>query len=153
MRLRLEDLPPALRAQALRQTNAAGAPRGFEGQGAALTRPGHSDAAQRPSRSPTRGLNKTEERFLRDWPPGSSGLILAQALVLPFGDGTSYRPDFVLIGDRVTAYEVKGGHVGKVAWSRHGIERFRRAREKFREIGFELWQWDGKRWERKLEQN
>ena len=101
-----------------------------------------------------RAMNKTEARFLRDWPPGRSGLILSQALVLPFGDGTSYRPDFILISDcRVTVYEVKGGHVGKVAWSRHGIERFRRARERFRELDFELWQWDGKRWEQKLEQN
>ena len=95
-------------------------------------------------------LNKTETRFFRDWPPGTSGLILAQALTLPFGDGTSYRPDFVLVTDgRVVAYEVKGGHVGKVAWSRHGIERFRRARERFREIAFELWIWKDHQW-RKL---
>jgi integrase len=53
-------------------------------------------------------------------------------VTLPFGDGTSYRPDVVLIpeaGGRPIVYEVKGAHLGKVAWSRHGVERFRRARE------------------------
>ena len=151
VRLRLDDLPPAMRAQALRQANAAAPSRRSGCRGAVVTRLDGSDAVQGHFPQSVRRLNKTEGRFLRDWPPGDrSGLILAQALTLPFGDGTCYRPDFIRISEgRVTAYEVKGGHVGRVAWSRHGIERFRRAREAFPCIRFELWLWTGGAWREK----
>lgn len=97
-----------------------------------------------------RALNKTEARFFREVLRGLPGIVFAQAIVLPFGDGTSYRPDFVRFEDGQTAtmYEVKGGHVGKVAWSRHGIERYRRARDLYgQHIRFELWVYD-KKWKR-----
>ena len=140
VRLRLEDLPPALRALALNQIGAAPPPG-----------PASRPEPAKPSRTGIRALNKTEHRFARDWPPGTAGLILPQALTLPFGDGTCYRPDFILVSDTgLTAYEVKGGHVGKVAWSRHGIERFRRAREAFPAIRFELWTWKDQQWSRTL---
>jgi hypothetical protein len=145
VRWKIEDLPPTLR----RRVDLA---LGAEPEAKPAPRP-EPAAPARPAKpaGAVAKLNKTETRFLADWPPARSGLILAQALTLPFGDGTSYRPDFLLIGDGpLTAYEVKGGHVGKVAWSRHGIERFRRAREKFPEIEFELWQWAGGEWRRKL---
>jgi len=149
--LKLEDLAEPLRSRVLaaleKQTRLA-RPAILEVQPIPMQPPELSEAHK--ANSHPRKLNKTETRFFRDWPPGTSGLILAQALTLPFGDGTSYRPDFVLVTDgRVVAYEVKGGHVGKVAWSRHGIERFRRARERFREISFELWIWKDHQW-RKL---
>ena len=145
MRWRLEDLPQALRLRVEAALGAGPAP-----QSAPRPAPAAPARPAKPAGAVAK-LNKTESRFLTDWPPATKGLVLAQALTLPFGDGTSYRPDFLLIADAgVTAYEVKGGHVGKVAWSRHGIERFRRAREKFPAIKFELWQWSKQQWERKL---
>jgi len=96
-----------------------------------------------------RKLNKTEMRFFREKLRDCHGLILAQAIVLPFGDGTSYRPDFVVItpGEPVRVIEIKGGHVGRVAWSRHGIERFRRARDRWGDIlTFELWVYKKSDW-------
>jgi hypothetical protein len=102
-------------------------------------------------RGPGRGLNKTESRFLADWPPDPTrpGLILPQALVLWFDDGTRYCPDFLWIvpGFTPRVVEIKGGHVGRVAWSRHGIERYRRARDVWsRFFVFELWTWSDGSW-------
>lgn len=146
--MKLDQLPPVMRAQVLARLSAEDSRRG------PIDPPVRPETAAKDTSGrggEIRKLNKTEQRFLVDWPPARSGLILAQALTLPFGDGTSYRPDFVLAADgRLTIYEVKGGHVGKVAWSRHGIERFRRAREMFKEFEFELWQWWGGEWTRKL---
>ncbi len=145
-RLSINDLPPDLRRQVEEQI-----------------RKQHPEPQPEPApkrkRSPTPRLNKTETRFLQDWPPGPAGLILPQALTLDFGDGTSYRPDFVQIRTKqtaqtctdrqVTAYEIKGGHLGKAAWSRHGLERYRRARDRFSTwIRFELWKWENGAWER-----
>lgn len=100
-----------------------------------------------------RKLNKTEQRCLAeltakypDW------LILSQSVVLPFGDGTSYRPDFLLIppfwDQEFIAFivEVKGGYRGP-GWEQ-GMERYRRAREKWGTwLGFELWTWRKGTWE------
>lgn len=102
-------------------------------------------------RGAIRPLNKTETRFMVDVLgklPGAVS-IHPQALVLDFGDGTSYRPDFATVDASgvISVWEVKGGHVGKVAWSRHGIERFKRAKEKWRHIRFVLAKWTGKKWE------
>ena len=130
-RLRIDDLPPELRAQAEAQLG------------------GSCERVQR--RPPQRAeLTETERRFALDILGGLDGAILAQQITLHFDDGTSYRPDYVRIAsDGVTAYEVKGGHLGKVAWSRHGVERFRRARDVFGfAIAFELWAWRDGLWER-----
>ena len=150
LRFGLDDLPPALRAQAEAQL----------GRKAPAVAPVRHSGTKRVSRQGSgeerppcavRKLNKTEARFLAEWPPGRrNGLILAQALIFPFPDGTSYRPDFLSITEgQITAYEIKGGHVGKVAWSRHGIERFRRAADVFGGwVQFELWTLKGGAWER-----
>ena len=131
-RCKLDDLPPSMRAQAEAQL--------------ALRGPARDDKP----RNIARALNETEQRFARDILSGLDGVILAQQITLHFGDGTSYRPDYVRIArDGVTVYEVKGGHLGKVAWSRHGVERFRRARDVFGgAIAFELWAWRDGLWER-----
>mgnify|MGYP001345732048 CR=1 FL=1 len=131
-RLRIDDLPPELRAQAEAQLG------------------GSCERVQR--RPPQRAeLTETERRFAADILAGLDGTVLTQAVTLRFGDGTSYTPDFVRVArDGLTAYEVKGGHLGRVAWSRHGVERFRRARDVFGfAIAFELWHYrsDGT-WER-----
>lgn len=91
----------------------------------------------KPKRGQGRKLNKTETYALAYikclW--NNCTHIGIQNTRLDFSDGTSYNPDFVLYfsNNRPTIIEVKGGHVGKVAWSRHGIERFRRARDVFEE--------------------
>lgn len=101
----------------------------------------------------TRKLNKTETRFEREiLEPRQARCpdfhIFAQALALDFGEGTVYRPDFFCIaGPNAYVIEVKGGHVGKVAWSRAGIERFKRAKLKWGHVfTFELWVWKDKEW-------
>lgn len=96
-----------------------------------------------------RRLNKTEERFMRDRPDGGDGELIAQKLVLPLGVEDTYRPDFLrgFPGSRRTCIEIKGGHVGRVAWSREGIQKFRRARDLWcAEFDFELWQWKDGKW-------
>lgn len=102
-----------------------------------------------------RKLNKTEQsalRMIRCLFP--DGLVLSQALRLDFDDGTSYNPDFVVFDPfrsslflQPLIIEVKGGHVGKVAWSRHGIERFRRARDVFKKFfSFQMWTYNKGQW-------
>ncbi len=99
-------------------------------------KPMNAPAVAKSKRGQGRKLNKTEMEALqyirRIYTFSHIGI---QNTRLDFIDGTSYNPDFVLyfISCRPMIIEVKGGHVGKVAWSRHGIERFRRARDVFRE--------------------
>ena len=154
--VKLDDLPPRVRAM-VAESLAAEASRGRPAPIAPESVSRQPQAAPKAPRAKSTGapkLNRTESRFLTDWPPARSGLRLAQAVKLPFGDGTSYRPDFVLIpedGGRPAVFEVKGGHLGRVAWSRHGVERFRRAREAFgRWMDFEMWQWSNREWRRVL---
>lgn len=139
-RIKLEHLPEQYRRQV--ESRLAPAPE---------PAPAHpSDATKKPRRA-VRAMNKTEERFLREV-LGTLKLtvdsIHPQALVLDFGDGTSYRPDFCTVDRQgvITVWEVKGGHVGRVAWSRHGIERFRRARQHWPHIRFILATWKEKKW-------
>lgn len=99
-------------------------------------------------------LNKTEMRFYKEYLLANhyDAFIFPQAITLDFGDGTSYRPDFFVIdttSKELLLFEVKGGHVGKVAWSRHGIERYRRAKDKWGGIfKFVLYIWKDKQWQR-----
>lgn len=68
-------------------------------------------------------------------------LILPQCLKLPFGDNTSYTPDFMFMHPWVTTtlIEVKGGYRGP-GWEQ-GMERYRRAKEKWGKwFVFELWE-------------
>jgi hypothetical protein len=153
--VKLEDLNPRVRAmvaEALACETARGRPAPIDGS-SVPRQPPTSPKSPR-AKSAGRKLNKTETRFLTDWPPARPGFRLSQGVTLPFGDGTSYRPDVVLIpeaGGRPVVYEVKGAHLGKVAWSRHGVERFRRAREAFgRWLDFEMWQWSNREWRRVL---
>lgn len=112
-----------------------------------------------PRRGQGRKLNKTETaglEMLRIIFP--KGLILIQAVRLDFKDGTSYHPDFVVIDflkvddiyemvQKPIVVEIKGSHIGKVAWSRHGVERFRRARDVFsRWFTFQLWEHNKGQW-------
>jgi hypothetical protein len=101
-------------------------------------RPGAADQPAKSARARRLFGSKTEALFWRAWvePALRAGYYKAafpNALTLDFGDGTSYRPDVFAIrkDGTLVLIEVKGGHVGKVAWSRHGIERFRRARDKW----------------------
>lgn len=97
-------------------------------------------------------LNVTEMTFLRTIladkvKSGELKYVWVQSARIPFPVGEDeYRPDFTGIrpDGRHIYYEVKGGHVGKVAWSRHGIERFKRAREAWPAVEFQMWKWDGK---------
>lgn len=148
--MRLEDLPEQYRRQAEAQIRGCTPAVRLAGE----NRHGEPDQTEKHaggrSGRATRALNKTEIKFKRDMLDRLPGIVLDQALVLDFGDGTSYRPDFIHLHDgKVTIYEVKGGHVGKVAWSRHGIERFRRAREKWGAfMSFELWRLKDHTWEK-----
>ena len=155
-RIKLEHLPEQYRRQVeekLASTDAL--PLGISGTGNEVTEwhlnPGETIKALTKKHRAVRAMNKTEERFMREV-LGTLKLtvdsIHPQALVLDFGDGTSYRPDFVTVDRQgvITVWEVKGGHVGKCAWSRHGIERFRRARQHWPHIRFILATWDKKKW-------
>ena len=110
-------------------------------------RSGNHGASMTANRRVGGKLNKTESRFLQTVliPKIAAGELLyvvPQAFGMDFGDGTSYRPDFLCItgSGEAVLIEVKGGHVGKAAWSRLGLERFRRAREKWPGLKFEMWQ-------------
>lgn len=140
-RIKLEHLPEQYRRQVEAKLSPAHV---------AKADPPPAEATNNPRRA-VRAMNKTEERFLREVLHDlrlSIDSIHPQALVLDFGDGTSYRPDFCTV-DRLgvlTVWEVKGGHVGKCSWSRHGIERFRRARQHWPHIRFILATWKEKKW-------
>ena len=129
-----------------------------------VIRPAHMDGTGKPKRKrgAVRAMNPTEARLLREilQPRIEAGellLAMPQALTLDFGDGTSYRPDFLCVKKwanftETIIMEVKGGHVGKhIAWSERGMERYRRARDKWRNcFSWELWTLrDGGTWERK----
>lgn len=120
--------------------------------------------APKPKRGSVRRLNKTEQRCLREYiqPRLDSGEFIAvhaQALKLDFEDGTRYEPDWLchrtldlrwyeyeahcepdkILSNRPVIIETKGGHRGKVAWSKAGIEKFRRAKLKWGHVyDFEL---------------
>jgi hypothetical protein len=89
-------------------------------------------------------LNKTEAKFLREHLEPLLGRTLQHIIpqvTLPFPDGTSYRIDFfcVTIEGFVKCYEVKGSYDLNFAWAEQGIERFRRARDLWPGLNFELW--------------
>ena len=130
-----------------------------------VIRPAHMDGTGKPKRKrgAVRAMNPTELRFLHEilQPRILAGEFVAalpQALRLDFGDGTRYEPDFIAFAGvpcraekPVTIIEVKGAHVGKhIAWSERGMERYRRARDKWRNcFSWELWTLrDGGTWER-----
>lgn len=130
--------------------NACGIPR--------FGRDGHEDTepatiaekqAHRARRTPFERMNKSEAAvlmMLMEKYPGA--LVLPQCRILPFDDGTSYRPDFEVVGTgrKAIIVEVKGGYRGM--GYEGGMERYRRARDQYRSwFKFQLWQKKGGKWE------
>ena len=92
-------------------------------------------------------LNNTELEFLHTIlaekvKSGELKYVWSQSARIPFPVGEDeYRPDFTGIrpDGRHVYYEVKGDHVSRVSWSRHGVERFKRAREAWPGVEFQMW--------------
>jgi hypothetical protein len=144
--MKIDDFPPEYQQQIRRKIGVPARP--------AVQAADTPSMIPRPKRGQGRKLNKTEVRCFEelkrthpDW------LIISQGLRLDFDDGTSYNPDFVLMCPALSALgvlvvECKGGHVGKVAWSRIGLERYRRAKERWGEwLDFQMWTWSLGKWE------
>jgi hypothetical protein len=92
-----------------------------------------------PKKAPAQKMTKAESEFLRHLEAGIYGEfvhIFTYAVRLPFGDGTSYRPDMMTIDvdGRICCWEVKGGYKGP-GWEQ-GYERFRAARRHWPKIKF-----------------
>ncbi len=99
-------------------------------------------------RTPAERMNKSEREIEAMLSCDPMAIVLPQALTLSFVDGTSYRPDFLVIaaGQMDRVIEVKGGYRGP-GWEQ-GIERYRRAKEKWGAwFRFELWTKKSGKWE------
>lgn len=98
-------------------------------------------------------LNKTEERFRREWPCTviRSGWVACwQTYRMAFPDGGEYRPDCVMVRHNhdilptelppagSIIVEIKGGYRGP-GWE-HGYERFKRARLQWPQFAFHCYE-------------
>lgn len=101
-------------------------------------------------------MNKTELAFKAELERRGHKIILCQALTFWLADGSSYRPDFVVVDIcdddtvllaplRLTAYETKGQH----RFKREGITKLKFAAEKYPFIRFVLVERDGSKWTEK----
>ena len=112
MRIRLEDMSPALKArveEALARQRVGTAQIAPQVSVDAVTRPADVQRATRERRAGSGGPNKTEAAYNRLYLQGR-GLYEAVTLRLP--GGSRYTPDWVVIGDggAVELHEVKGSY-------------------------------------------
>ena len=144
MRFRLEDFPPAVRARieaklAESRKDAperAAQPSSMDDcQNDEDARNGHAVAGKR-SAAKGRGPNATEsefnERFL-----GGNGLYEALCFVLP--GGSRYTPDWVVLGNPIRVYEVKGAY--RFPSEGRALVAFKAAQEIFGSTGAVEFQW------------
>jgi hypothetical protein len=111
-----------------------------------------------PRRSPRKPKqpNATELRYAQDWlqPRIGSDSLDGNAIVwfefelfsIRMPPAKRYTPDWVVLNEygKVEFHEVKGNH----KYKRHGIERFRWAKERWGQwFRFVLAKWDGTEWE------
>lgn len=143
MRMKLEDMSPALKArveEALARQRVRTAQDGPQASGAAMTCPAAVERVTREYRAVAGGPNKTEAEYNRLYLHGK-GIYEAVTLRLP--GGSRYTPDWVVIGDggAVELHEVKGSY----RFGSHGraVTAFREAVVAFPCFGF-VWAVRGK---------
>jgi len=112
MRMKLEDMSPALKArveEALARQRVGTAQDGPQASGAAMTCPAAVERVTRERRAGSCGPNKTEAEYNRLHLHGKG---LYEALTLRLPGGSRYTPDWVVIGEggAVELHEVKGSY-------------------------------------------